>query len=43
MILVKILLIAGFFISVAFIVAVIVLVVNSRKVEKELKDEGFYD
>ena len=43
MILVKILLVAGFLVSAAFIAAVIVLVVNARKMEKDLDDEGFYD
>jgi len=43
MILVKILLVAGFIVSVAFIVTAIVLVVNARKMEKDLDDEGFYD
>jgi len=43
MILVKILLVAGFLVSVAFIVTAIVLVVNARKMEKDLDDEGFYD
>jgi len=43
MILVKILLVAGFLVSVAFIVTAIVLVVNARKMEKDLDDKGFYD
>lgn len=43
MILIKILLVAGFLVSVAFIVTVIVLVVNARKMEKDLDNDGFYD
>lgn len=43
MILVKILLVAGFIVSVAFIVTVIVLIVNARRMEKDLDDKGFYD